>query len=160
MKKVAIIGTAGVPSRYGGFETLAHQLVLQLNQEFKLSVYCSGKIYKKHERKKHWNNARLFFLPLNANGAQSILYDFLSIIHALFYADALIVLGVSGGLLIPFVKLFTNKKIIVNIDGLEWRRAKWNKYIKMFLKFSEIVAVKYSDADITDNASFKKIYSN
>ena len=156
MKKVAIIGTAGVPGRYGGFETLAHQLVVQLNEQFQLSVYCSGKIYRREERQKVWNGARLYFLPLNANGAQSILYDFLSIIHALFYADALIVLGVSGGLLIPFVKLFTNKKIIVNIDGLEWRRAKWNKYVKKFLKFSEIVAVRYSDADITDNASLQR----
>jgi len=156
MKKVAIIGTAGVPGRYGGFETLAHQLVIQLQAHFKLSVYCSSKIYKKAERQKYWNGARLHYLPLNANGAQSILYDFLSIIHALFYADALIVLGVSGGLLIPFVKLFTNKKIIVNIDGLEWRRAKWNKYVKKFLKFSEIVAVRYSDADITDNAALKR----
>ncbi|MGB0522996.1 MAG: DUF1972 domain-containing protein [Flammeovirgaceae bacterium] len=156
MKKVAIIGTAGVPGRYGGFETLAHQLVLQLNQQFQLAVYCSSKFYSKAERQKYWNGARLHYLPLNANGAQSILYDFLSIIHALFYADTLLVLGVSGGLLIPFVKLFTNKKIIINIDGQEWRRAKWNKYVKAFLKFSEIVAVRYADADITDNAALKR----
>lgn len=156
MEKVAIIGTAGVPARYGGFETLAHQLVKQLNQQFQLSVYCSNKYYAKSERTKYWNGARLFHLPLNANGLQSIFYDFISIIHALFYADTLIVLGVSGGVLIPFVKLFTNKKIIVNIDGLEWRRGKWSKPVKKFLKFSELLAVRFSDADVTDNLSIKK----
>ena len=73
-----------------------------------------------------------------------------------FYADILIVLGVSGGLIFPFVRLFTNKKIIVNIDGLEWRRNKWNKWVKKFLRFSEKLAVRFSHADITDNAVIKK----
>lgn len=156
MKKVAIIGTAGVPACYGGFETLTHQLVNQLNEEFNLYVYCSTKFYRKEDRVKYWNKARLFYVPLNANGAQSIVYDILTIIHALFYADALIVLGVSGGIMIPFIKLFSKKKIIVNIDGLEWKREKWNLPIRKFLKFSEYLAVKFSDADITDNAAIKK----
>lgn len=156
MKKIAIIGTAGLPARYGGFETLAHHLVQKLNDRFKLTVYCSNTYYSKEERVAEWNKARLVYLPFNANGAQSIIYDIISIIHALFFADALIVLGVSGGILIPFVKLFTRKKIIVNIDGLEWRRQKWSSPIKRFLKFSEYLAVKYSDADITDNAAIQK----
>lgn len=155
MKKVAIIGTAGVPARYGGFETLVHQLVTHLNRSFKLSIYCSNKYYPKEERKKYWNNARLHHLPFNANGGQSIIYDIISIIHALFYADVLLILGVSGGILIPFVKLFTRKKIIVNIDGLEWKRDKWSSPIKRFLRFSEYLAVKYSDADISDNESIR-----
>ncbi len=156
MKKVAIIGTAGIPSRYGGFETLAHHLVDQLNSKFKLYVYCSKNYYKKEERVRYFNKARLFYLPFNANGIQSIIYDIVSVLHALFYADTLIVLGVSGGILIPFVKKFTRKKIIVNIDGLEWRRDKWSSPVKKFLKLSERLAVKYSDADITDNEAIQR----
>lgn len=156
MKKIAIIGTAGVPARYGGFETLVHQLVPQLNERFKLHVYCSTHYYEKEERQASWKKARLHHIPLNANGAQSILYDILSILHALFYADVLVILGVSGGILIPFVKLITRKKIIVNIDGLEWRREKWSYPIRKFLKFSEYLAVKFSDADITDNLAIQR----
>lgn len=156
MKKIAIIGTAGIPARYGGFETLAHHLAIQLQDECELSVYCSSKFYAKSERKKYWNKARLFHLPLNANGIQSIPYDIISIFHALFYADVLIILGVSGAIVLPFVKLFSRKKIIVNIDGLEWRRDKWSKPIKKFLKWSEKLAVRYSDADITDNLAIKE----
>lgn len=154
--KVAIIGTAGVPARYGGFETLAHHLVNNLNEQYDLTVYCSNKYYSKQERVQTWNKARLVHVPLNANGMQSIFYDIISIIHALFYADTLLILGVSGGIILPLVKLFTRKKIIVNIDGLEWRRDKWNKYTKWFLHFSEKLAVKYSHADITDNAAIKR----
>lgn len=159
MKKVAIIGTVGVPSKYGGFETLADNLVSNLSNEFKFSVYCSKKSYKKKERIKSYKGARLYYLPFNANGVQSIIYDIVSMIHALFYADTLIVLGVSGGVFIPFIKLFTRKKVIVNIDGLEWRRAKWGKRTKKFLKFSERVAVKWSHADITDNYAIKRYTS-
>ncbi len=155
-KKIAIIGTAGVPARYGGFETLAQQLVDHMNEEYDIHVYNSTKIYPKYERYKSWNGARIHYVPLNANGWQSIVYDIISIIHALFYADFLLILGVSGGIALPFVRLFSKKKIIVNIDGLEWRRNKWNKLIKKFLKFSEFLAVKYSHADIADNLGIKK----
>ncbi len=159
MKKVAIIGTVGVPGCYGGFETLAHQLVNHLDSTFNLRVYCSKKAYKKSERQKHYKNARLYYLPFSANGVQSVIYDFISIFHAIFIADTLVILGVSGGLMIPFVRLFTNKKIIVNIDGLEWRRAKWNRFAKVFLRFSEKVAVRWSHADVTDNEAIKRYTS-
>jgi len=156
MKKIAIIGTAGAPARYGGFETLVHHLVQQWKGKYDTTIYCSKHYYEPHERPKKWEGANLVYLPFNANGAQSIIYDIFSMLHSIFYADVLLVLGVSGGVAIPFIKLFTNKKIIVNIDGLEWRRAKWGKWVKRFLKFSEYLAVKFSDADITDNAALKR----
>ncbi|MBL0065315.1 MAG: DUF1972 domain-containing protein [Bacteroidetes bacterium] len=154
--KVAIIGTAGVPARYGGFETLAHHLVDQLHNDYDLTVYCSSSYYHRDEQVKQFNGARLVYLPLNANGLQSIFYDIISIIHALRYADKLLILGVSGCILLPFIKLFTNKKIIVNIDGMEWRRQKWSYPVRKFLKLSEYCAVKFSDADITDNAAIQR----
>ncbi|MFT4661433.1 MAG: glycosyltransferase involved in cell wall biosynthesis [Glaciecola sp.] len=159
MKKVAIIGTVGIPSRYGGFETLAHHLTDHLKDEFDFTVYCSKKAYVKGERPTHFNQAKLVYLPFDANGVQSIIYDIISIFHALIFADTLLVLGVSGGVAIPFVRLFTKKKIIINIDGLEWRRSKWNAFAKRFLKFSERIAVKFSHADITDNEAIKKYTS-
>ena len=155
-KKIAIIGTAGVPGRYGGFETLADHLVKQWEDKLDITVYCTNKVYAKEDRIKSYHGARLIYLPFDANGIQSIIYDIVSIFHALFYADKLLVLGVSGGIVLPFVSILTRKKIIVNIDGLEWRRPKWNKWVRKFLKFSEYLAVKYSDADITDNYALKK----
>lgn len=155
-KKVAIIGTAGVPGRYGGFETLVHHLTDKLGQEFDLHIYCSTHFYAKEERVQQWRGATLHYIPFNANGIQSIPYDILSILHALRYAQSLVILGVSGGILIPFIKWFSRKNIVVNIDGLEWKRAKWSKPIRIFLKLSEFLAVQFSDADITDNAAIKQ----
>ena len=91
------------------------------------------------------------YIPLKANGIQSILYDIVSICHAIFKADVLLVLGVSGCIILPLIRLFSRKNIIVNIDGLEHRRAKWSNYVRKFLKFSESLAVKYATHIITDN---------
>ena len=63
----------------------------------------------------------------------------------------MLILGVSGCVILPFIRLFNKKRIITNIDGLEWRREKWSKNAKCFLKFSERLAVKYSDVVVTDN---------
>ncbi|MBD2769115.1 DUF1972 domain-containing protein [Hymenobacter sp. BT664] len=150
-KKVAIIGTVGLPACYGGFETLTAFLVKHLHEQHELTVYCSGKTYPKAERRTHYEGAKLVYLPLSANGLQSIFYDCLSILHAMFFADVLLVLGVPGAIMLPFVQWFTKKKIIVSIDGIEWRRAKWNRVARWFLRWSENIAVRYSHADISDN---------
>lgn len=154
-KKIAIIGTVGLPANYGGFETLAAQLVEGLDNKFDLSVYCSTKKYPKESRLTHYGKARLIYLPFNANGFQSVIYDIISIIHALFYADVLLVLGVPGAVIFPLVRMFTNKKIIVSIDGIEWKRNKWNKLARYFLWASEWVAVRYAHKSIADNESIQ-----
>ena len=153
--KIAIIGTVGLPASYGGFETLAAHLVENLNDDYDLTVYCSGKQYKKENRKKYYKNARLRYIPLEANGIQSIIYDSISIIHSLFYADVLLILGVAGAWILPFVKFFTNKRIIISIDGIEWKRDKWNRLAKWYLFWAESLAVKYSHIDISDNESIQ-----
>lgn len=154
MKKtrVAIIGTTGLPARYGGFETLAHHLTRLLSSDYEMTVYCSSKYFaKKHDRPTTFNGARLVYLPFNANGYQSIIYDIISLFHALIYSDVLVVLGISGTILLPFLRMMTNKRIIVNIDGQEWKRAKWNLVARKFLALSERMAVRFAHTVITDN---------
>jgi glycosyltransferase involved in cell wall biosynthesis len=154
-KKLAIIGTVGLPAKYGGFETLAAHLVNQLNQTLDITVYCSKKKYTKAERVSSYNGAKLRYVNLDANGIQSIPYDTISIIHALFTSDVLLVLGVAGAWILPFVRLFTNKKIIISIDGIEWKRDKWSLPAKLYLRWAEKMAVKYSHIDISDNESIQ-----
>ena len=149
--RIAIIGTVGLPAKYGGFETLVEQLIPHIENDFDITVYCSSKFYKKEERKSYHGKAKLKYLPFKANGIQSIPYDILSIFHAAFKSDMLLILGVSGCLVLPFVKFFTRKKVFVNIDGIEWKRNKWNYFIKTFLRYSEIFAVETAEAIITDN---------
>ena len=147
---LAIIGTVGVPACYGGFETLVENLLDENEQDKNITVYCSSKSYP--EKKTTYKNAQLTYIPLNANGAQSIPYDIFSLMHAAYKkSDNILLLGVSGAIFLPIFRLFSNAKVITNIDGLEWRRAKWSNSAKKFLKFSEKIAVKYSDVIVADN---------
>ncbi|MFM1999777.1 MAG: hypothetical protein RL204_1724 [Bacteroidota bacterium] len=154
-KKIAIIGTVGVPACYGGFETLAEHLVSNLSDTYDMHVYCTKKKYKPSQRVKTHKGAKLHYLPFDANGIQSIIYDTWSILHALFYADVLVVLGVAGAWTFPFIRFFTGKKIVVSIDGIEWKRGKWNRFARWYLWWAESLAVKYSHADIADNESIQ-----
>lgn len=147
-KKVAIIGTVGIPAKYGGFETLVENLTYNLAGDFDMTVYCSSKVYD--NKLKTYNNAKLEYLNINANGVHSIVYDIVSLFKAK-NSDVLLILGVSGCISLPILKIFSKAKIIVNIDGLEWKRDKWSKFAKSFLKFSEKMAVKYADTVVVDN---------
>jgi len=144
---VSIIGTVGVPANYGGFESLVENL-LPFDKD--VLIYCSSKAYDKKQVK--YKGAKLCYIPLNANGVQSVLYDTLSLLHSfLFTRNDLLILGVSGAIFLPVIRLFSKRKIITNIDGLEWKRDKWGTLARKFLKFSEKVAVNYSHVVIADN---------
>ena len=152
--KIAVIGTVGLPANYGGFETLVENLVQHLGLRYQFTVYCSS--INRADRPKKCGNADLVYIPLQANGAQSIPYDIISIFKAIVSSDVLLVLGVSGCICLPFVKTITKKKIIVHIDGLEWKRAKWGALAKSFLKISEHIAIKYADIIIADNFAIQE----
>ena len=143
----SVIGTVGVPACYGGFESLVENLVPSSKVSL---IYCSSKAYEVKAR--IYKGTPLKYLPFNANGAQSVIYDLVSILHSLIFTrNHLLILGVSGSIAIPIFKLFSNRKVVTNIDGLEWKRDKWGRFSKWFLKFSERIAVKYSDVTICDS---------
>lgn len=148
--KVSIIGTVGIPANYGGFETLVEQLVRHNHSdELQYTVYCSTKSYS--DQRWVYHGAKTEYVGFNANGIQSIPYDIISLMRASRTSDVIVILGVSGCSFLPIYRIFSKKKIIINIDGLEHRRNKWNKWVRRFLKFSEKQAVKYGDIIVTDN---------
>ena len=100
-KKIAIIGIQGVPSKYGGFETLVEHLIEDDSAEF--TVFCS-KIDQKQSLKKY-KNAFLKYIPLKANGIQSIPYDIIALTRSLRGYDSILVLGISGASFLPFYRL-------------------------------------------------------
>lgn len=151
MKKVAIIGSVGMPAKYGGFETLVEQLAIRLQARFELTVYCAKPSFPA-PRPKRIGKVNLRYIPLHANGKQSIIYDIWSIFSAIRYADTLLILGVGGCVILPFLRFFgCRKRILVNIDGIEWRRDKWSGTARRYLHFAERCAVKYADTVIADN---------
>ncbi|MEP4035822.1 DUF1972 domain-containing protein [Pseudophaeobacter sp.] len=151
--KIAILGTVGVPGRYGGFETLAENLTRYHNgtgQRTALTVWCSAKDNAEHPVR--FENADLRYVGLRANGVQSIPYDVISLWQAVRSGhDRILLLGVSGALALPLIRLITRARIITNIDGIEWKREKWQPLARMVLRASEWAAVRFSHEVVADN---------
>ena len=151
--KIALLGTVGVPGRYGGFETLAENLVRHHEQtrcSSTLTVWCSGK--DNPEKPSRFRSADLRHIGLRANGVQSIAYDAISLWQAIRSGhDRILLLGVSGAMLLPLIRTVSKARIVTNIDGMEWKRAKWKAAARIFLRASEWAAVRFSHAVIADN---------
>lgn len=145
---LSIIGSVGVPAKYGGWETLVENIIEFLNKDFEIIVFCSAKSYE--NKISNYKGVELKYINFKANGIQSIFYDAISLYHSNKLADYTLILGVSGAIFFPFLKK-SNNKIIINPDGLEWKRSKWNLFIKKFLKLSEFIALRYSDIIVSDN---------
>ena len=128
MNKIAIIGTNGIPAKYGGFETLAFNIALSLSETNEVYVYCSKKNDYKQPK---YKNVNLIHINFNANGWQSFFYDFVSIIHSYLNFSHLIILGFSGAFAFP-LNYFFKKKIIFNMGGIEWKKVRGKKLLSFF----------------------------
>ena len=120
MKKVAIIGIQGVPSHYGGFESLVENIIgNNCSTGIHYTIFCSS--VDMPDRRKEYKGCRLEYVGLHANGASSVPYDILSMMRAIRGFDTILVLGTSGCMFLPVLKRLSRSKIIVNIVGLEHR---------------------------------------
>ncbi len=154
-KKVVLIGTNGLPANYGGMETLAEYLARDLSKEYDLYCYCSKT--PKEKQIKEYQGTKLIYIPLKANGLQSIFYDGLTILRSLCIHDVLVVLGCSCAFALSFKKLF-GKPIVLNaIGGREWEKVKGARLfakIEISVKrWMEGLQAKYPDYVIVDNAA-------
>lgn len=155
---LSIIGTVGLPATYGGFETLAEQLTLRLSGQRSIQVFCTGKRHPdKLTRPQTASGATLTYVEWDANGWQSMPYDFVSLWRAARHTKTILVLGVSGCLLLPLVRLlWPQTRIVTNVDGLEWRREKWGGLARVVLRVSEWSAAAFSHAIVADNQSIRE----
>ncbi|QGG80630.1 DUF1972 domain-containing protein [Litorivicinus lipolyticus] len=147
-KRVAIVGANGVPASYGGWDQLVEHFTRLKDPNFEFVVYCTY-LTNDSDNSSH-NNAHVRVIRLDANGWQSIPYDIVSLYHAWRECDAAIMLGTSGALALPIFRL-AGLPVILNIDGAEWKRGKWNRIIKVFLWLSEFVGILSAKVIVSDN---------
>lgn len=161
MKHVFIIGSRGLPAKYGGFETFVQQLVShQQSDKIRYHVACLSDT--SHHQHSQYLGADCFTInPPKLGPARVIAYDMMAISYALkmvkdqqMERPIFYILGNTiGGFITPFAQKIRSVggKLFVNPDGLEWKRAKWPKPVQAYLKFSEKMMVKYADLLIADN---------
>lgn len=149
--KIFIAGSTGIPARYGGFEVFAENISSYLVKEFKVYIACSRWLYSRDERKQESGNCRCYYLPFKANGFQSVIYDFASLLLACIYSDFIIMLGSGSGFSVFLLRFLTGKTMAIHVDGIEWKRKKWNYLARKYLKSSTYLCYRFADFLLVDN---------
>jgi len=152
-KTVAIIGTRGIPNRYGGFEYFAENISVSLAQKgYKIAVFEPQKtegnladyLGVKRIPIKHWPGFPHVFSKL-AYGCNSLIKA------KKLNIDTIICCGHSPALFFPLFSKHFRSKIIVNPDGIEWKREKWGIIAMVFLRLTERIAIKLIKRVVADN---------
>ena len=160
---IAFIGSAGIPNRYGGFESFLENCApLLVDSETSVTVTCDAALYI-DDLDADFKGVSRVFLRIRANGASSIIHDLVAFFKVFRRSTHIVVLGVSGGLWFPLFKLlcqFWRKRIGVNIDGVEWRRAKYSPLKQVILRIFDYLAQRFSHFVIYDNAGLRRYVIN
>ncbi len=156
--KIAILGARGIPVNYGGFETLAEEISTRLARRGnEVTVYCC-KPYSIDKSNYYKSVKRIIMPTIKTKVLEKPVFCFLSLLHAsLKNFDVILMLGVSISFLCFVPKIF-GKKIIINIDGLEWQRKKWGRLISTYLRSAERIAGFVADEIITDARCIQDYY--
>jgi glycosyltransferase involved in cell wall biosynthesis len=155
---VAILGTRGIPANYGGFETFAERLALHLvSKGIPVTVYC-----RRHHATegKEWRGVRLVTLPSIENKyLDTVVHTFLSTLHLATRTRVrdVVLCNAANAPALPLLRV-TGRRVVMNVDGLEWRRGKWGMVGRSWYRLGEWLSVRLSSVLVTDAEEVRTYY--
>lgn len=155
---VALIGSRGIPGRYGGYETLMEELSVRLlARGFRVTVYCRSHSTPRDLRS--WRGVDLVVLPtIRTKYLDTPVHTFLSCLHAAATGyDAALVVNSANALFVPLLRV-SGIPVALNVDGIEKRRAKWGAFGRGVYALSERLACVLPDALVTDAEVIRRHY--
>jgi glycosyltransferase involved in cell wall biosynthesis len=156
--KIAILGTRGIPARYGGFETFADQLSSRLAAHgHEVTVYCRRPFTTPHDVIAP--GVRRVILPtISRKHFDTPFHTLLSLIHVSFTsADVVLICNVANGPIAWIPRLF-GKPTVLNVDGLDRKRKKWNLLGRWVLHFCEVLSAFTPSRIVTDAKLMQEYY--
>lgn len=156
--RIALIGTRGVPARYGGFETCVEEVGRRLVERgHDVGVYCRA--VDGADRPSTYLGMRLVHLPaLKKRALETLSHTGLSVAHMMAHRpDAAVVFNCANAPWLPFLRA-RRIPFATHVDGLEWRRAKWGPAGQRYYRNAERMAVKWSNALIADAQGIADYY--
>ena len=156
-----MIGTRGVPARYGGFETAIEEVGRRLaDRGHQVLVYCRNP-EPDTPLPNTYLGMRLVELPSVKNRSlETLSHTALSVAHLLrrTHPDAAFVFNAANSPFLPALRA-ARIPVATHVDGLEWRRGKWGPTGKRYYRAAEALAVRYSDALIADAQGIADYYT-
>lgn len=156
--KIALMGTRGVPAKYGGFETCVEEVGQRLAAKgHQVTVYCRESYYQ--EKPDRYCGMHLVYLPnVQRKTLDTMSHTLISGLHASFGRhDIYMVFNAANSLLVLPLRIL-GRKILINTDGLEWKRSKWGFWGRTYYKLSEKAACLVANRLVSDSRGIQEHY--
>ncbi|MFN4295016.1 MAG: DUF1972 domain-containing protein [Thermoflexales bacterium] len=158
-RKIALVGTRGVPASYSGFETCAENLGARLAQRgHQVTVY--NRAHHVRFAQPIYKGMRLVRVRgIATKHLDTFTHTALSMLHALTQGyDALIVFIAGNAPLCLIPRLFSRARVILNVDGLDWKRRKWGGFARRYIRWSERLSTRVAHVVVTDSRRVQDYY--
>lgn len=149
--KVAVIGTRGYPSYYGGFETAVRRLAPHLaEQGWRVRVYGRPGNHLRPDQGVDPRVESVMTRGFDTRSLSTLSYGLFSVLHAVIHKpDVALVMNVANGYWLPLLKL-RGIPTVVNVDGIEWERDKWSRLGKAVFRTGARLTAWFADELIFD----------
>lgn len=155
---IAIMGIRGIPANYGGFETFAEELSTRLVEKgHKVTVYGRSNIID--YKGSYYKKVRIIKLPtISHKYLDTVFHTFLCTCHSLFKAYDIVLFCNVANSIFSWIPRISGKKVVINVDGIERKRKKWNLLGKLWYLSGEIFSVIFPHKIVSDARVIQAYY--
>jgi glycosyltransferase involved in cell wall biosynthesis len=156
-KSVSIIGTRGYPSYYGGFETAVRKLApFFVDDGWDVTVYGRKGSTKFDDSSRDERVRSVESWGLENKSLSTLTFGLTSVLHSLIdKPDVALVMNVANGFWLPLLKL-RGVPTVVNVDGIEWERAKWGRLAKFVFKLGARFTARFGTVLVSDSVEIQR----
>ena len=153
--RIALLGTRGIPAGYGGFETFAEEISIRLAARgHAVTVYC-----RERHPEAEYRGVRLQYLPtIRHKYLDTIAHTAVSTAHLLFHRPGVALYCNGANAIFTLWPRLAGVPVVLNVDGIERKRKKWNKVAKVWYLLSEWLATIFPEVVVTDAESIRQYY--
>ncbi len=157
--RIALLGTRGIPARYGGFETFAEELSVRLAARgHSVTVYC-----RERYEEKVYRGVDLVWLPtIRHKYLDTLAHSFVSTLHLVlrrspYRIDAALYCNAANAVFTLLPRI-TGIPVALNVDGIERKRKKWNRYARGWYFVSEYLSTVFPNRFVSDAEAIRRYY--
>lgn len=156
--RIAMIGIKAIPARDGGFETAVDEMSRGM-------VACGHDVvvYNRSGMSEfsgaNYQGVHLVTLPtIKSKNLSTIVHAFLASMHVAFHRADVVHYFITGTTLFAPIPRILGMKTVCSVDGTDWQRGKWGKFARWYLRLSESLAVRFSNALVSDSRDVQRYY--
>jgi len=156
--RIAFVGTRGVPARYSGFETFVEEVGVRLvARGHDVTVYSRRHMAK--ECSATYRGMRQAWVRgIATKHLDTISHTMISCLRVVMRRYDVVVMCIAGNSPLAWLPRLRGTKVVLNVDGSDWRRRKWGRLARTYIRLSERLALLTPNATVTDSRIMHQYY--